>query len=344
MYFCNPMEGIEEIKKLLGVPKDIVITSHRNPDGDALGSSLALSLYLQNHGHKVHVIFPSEYPGIFHYLPQVEKSLIHDLQPEEAQEYLKNAEIVFCLDFNSLDRIDKMAHHIDLKKVKTILIDHHIDPEPFADYVLSDTSASSTSELIFDFLEMLGVKDQIDLKIGECLYTGIITDTGSFKFATSAKLFRIVAELKELGVNDKKLQDAIYNSLPEKSVRLLAHCLYKRMELMPEFETGYIYLTKEDYKEFDIQRGDTEGIVNYLLMMKHIKIAALISEQPTIVKLSLRSKGDISVQEIARNHFNGGGHKNASGGSAYASLEAVIRRFRKVIPNYITEDSNKTMI
>jgi phosphoesterase RecJ-like protein len=333
------MEGIGEIKELLSYPKNIVITTHRNPDGDALGSSLALSEYLKADGHVVKVVSPSEFPGFFYFLNGIEDIIVYDMEMEKAGDLINKADIFFCLDFNSLDRIDKLANHINNDHSKIVLIDHHIDPEPFADYILSDQTASSTCELVYDFINLLDDREKITKSIASSLYTGIITDTGSFKFSTSAKLFRTVADLKELGVDDYKLQDQIFNCLSEKKLRLLAHCLHNRMEIMEEYQTGLIYLTKEDYKHFNIQRGDTEGIVNYLLMLKNVKVAAFITAQPTIVKISLRSKGDISVQEIARNHFNGGGHKNASGGSAYASLDAVVNRFKKVIPNYIQKIS-----
>ena len=334
-FTIQKMEGIEEIKQILAYPRDIVITTHRNPDGDALGSSLALKEYLEMGGHSVKVISPSDYPTIFFFLTGIKDVIVFDTEPERSKELIGKAEIVFCLDFNSLDRIDKLGHGLEDSKAKIILIDHHMDPEPFADYMLSDQDASSTCELIFDFIELLGDKKKINPSVANSLYTGMVTDTGSFKFSTSAKLFRIVAELKDMDVDDYNLQDLIYNSMSEKVLRLLGHCLHNRMEIMEEYQTGLIYLTKEDYKEFDIQRGDTEGIVNYLLKLKNVKVAAFITAQPTIVKISLRSKGDISVQEIARNHFNGGGHKNASGGSAYASLDAVLNRFKRVIPRYI---------
>ena len=197
------------------------------------------------------------------------------------------------------------------------MIDHHLYPDDFCDYTFSDTSASSTCEMIYDFITGLDEAEKLTIPLGECLYSGILTDTGSFKYSTSSKLFRVVAGLKDMGVDDTMLQNLLFNSLPEKNLRLLGYCLNNCMEILPEYKTGIISLTKEDYEHFDIQRGDTEGIVNYLLMMKEIKLAAFITEQPTIVKISLRSKGDFSVQEIAKKYFRGGGHKNASGGASF---------------------------
>ncbi len=328
------MENIAELRAFLNFPRDIAIVTHRNPDGDAIGSSLGLYHFLKEQGHSVYMISPSEYPDSFAWMPEIEKMAIYDLDPEAAQSIIARAGIIFCLDFNALDRIDKVGEHIAPSRAPKVMIDHHLYPEPFADFVLSDTTASSTCELVFEFIKELHGMRFMNALIGECLFTGILTDTGSFKYSTSARLYRIVAELLEVGVDDYKVQDLIFNSLKEKHLRLLGHCLNNRMEILEEYNTGIITLTKEDYTNFDIQRGDTEGIVNYLLKIKNVKMAAFITEQPTIVKISLRSKGDFSVQEIARRHFKGGGHLNASGGYSFQSLQATVLRFKNLLPRY----------
>lgn len=333
-YFGNKVENKAEILKLLSSPRDVVIFSHRNPDGDALGSSLALSHYLTAMHHSVKIIFPSEFPQIFSWMPGSEKVMVYDLSPQECIEAIRTANLLFCLDFSSLDRIDKMGEYVESQTCPKIIIDHHLDPEPFADFIISDTTASSTCEMIYDFITELHGKEKITKTIADCIYTGIVTDTGSFKYSTSSAVFRKVADLLDAGIDDVLLQNLIHNRLQEKYLRLLGYCLYEKMELMPEVRTGLITLSREDYIKFDIQRGDTEGIVNYLLMLENVDIAALITEQPTIVKLSLRSKGDISVQEICRDHFKGGGHKNASGGAVYGTLSQTIRKFKEVIPKY----------
>lgn len=328
------MEDIQAVKSLLAYPKDVAILTHRNPDGDAIGSSLALSHYLQRLGHTTWVIAPSEYPDFLLWMPQAEQVIIYDTDPERAQEIIERSDLFFFLDFNSLDRIDKMGELVAPKRHPKVMIDHHLYPDASADYIFSDTSASSTSEMIFDFIEALGDARLIDLIIGECIFTGILTDTGSFKYGTSPKLFRIVAQLLERGVDDYRLQDLIFNSVEEKQLRLLGHCLANRMEILEEYRTGIITLTKEDYQLFDIKRGDTEGIVNYILKLKDVRLAAFIHEQPTIVKLSLRSKGDIDVQDMAKRYFRGGGHKNAAGGASFQSLQATVRRFKEILPAY----------
>ena len=327
--------NIQEVKVLLSTPKKIVITSHRNPDGDAIGSALALFHYLKLFGHTINVIFPSEFPPIFEWMPDSNLITIFDFEIPKATSLIQEADIIFVLDYNALDRVDKMGDVMrPLSHVTKIMIDHHREPENFVDYMLSDITASSTSELIYDFILMLGDGDKLNTTIGDCIYTGIITDTGSFKFSTSPKLYRTVAALVELGVQDYRLQDLINNCLPEKNLRLLGHALYNRMEILEEYHVGIIYLSKKDYDHFNIQRGDTEGIVNTMMMLKSVRLACFITEQPTIVKLSLRSKGDFNVQEFCRDHFNGGGHKNASGGYSYAGLKITMDKFKNLLPKY----------
>lgn len=328
------MEIAPELKQLLTVPQNVAILSHRNPDGDAIGSSLGLAHYLEQYGHTVHILFPSEYPLEFETLPSANEILIWDLQPEECKNVLSRKTVFFLLDFNSLARIDKMGEAVQQLPGTRIMIDHHLYPEPVADYIFSEPTASSTCELVYRFIVAFGDSQKINPTVGECLYTGMVTDTGSFKHATNPTLFRIAAELVERGVDDTAVQDRIFNSLAEKNLRLLGHCLANRMEVLPEFRTALIWLSRKDYEDFNIQRGDTEGIVNYLLMMKDVRMAAFIHNQRSIVKLSLRSKGDLDVQEICRKHFNGGGHKNAAGAYSHDSLKATIQKFKDLLPTY----------
>jgi phosphoesterase RecJ-like protein len=330
-------EEIRQLKEVLAFPKQICIISHRNPDGDAIGSSMALAGYLQKLGHQVKVIFPSDYPVSYGFIEGVQFSVIFDSEPALARSIIDKSEVIFCLDFNGLDRVDKLGENIQFSKAKKILIDHHLDPEPFTDIQFSDIKSSSTCELVFKMIDELGDYARIDAHIGEALFTGLITDTGSFRYGTRPYTYIVASKLKEAGVDDYKLADKIFNSQKEKHLRLLGHCLANRMEVLNDFGLGIMWLTKKDYADFDIQRGDTEGIVNYMLMIENIKIAALVLEQPTIIKISLRSKGDISVQEIAQKYFNGGGHKNAAGGGVYASLSDILDKVRKVVPQYLSK-------
>ena len=326
---------IQDIVEALKVPSYVTIVSHRNPDGDAIGSSMALYHMLNSFGHTVRVVMPSEYPAVFEWIPDVHKVVIYDIEPERARECLEMAQIVFALDFNSLDRIDKMGLIIHELDKRVIMIDHHIDPEPIGEIMMSDTEASSTVELIYKLFEQAGWMKRFTLDMAECIYAGLITDTGSFRHATNPDVYRIAGELKKMGLDDFSVQERVFDNMTEKQLRLLGHCLANRMEIIPEHSTGIIALTKQDYLNFNIQRGDTEGIVNYLLKIPGIKVAAFITEQPKLVKLSLRSKGMISVQQIASENFKGGGHFNASGGYSYKSLASVVSTFKNILPKYI---------
>lgn len=329
------MNDITQLKEWLSFPKEVVIISHRNPDGDAVGSSMGLAGILEQLGHSVQVIFPSEYPAAFEYVKNIQTSLIFDLDHDKCRSAIDKAQIIFCLDFNGLDRIDKLGENVLNSSAKKILVDHHLDPEPFTDLQFSDTQASSTSELVYKLIDDLGYKSRISPHIGECLFTGLITDTGSFKYSTRPYTYEVAARLKEIGVDDYYLADKIYNTQTEKQLRLLGHCLANRMEVHEDYGYAIITLTKKDYQDFSIQRGDTEGIVNFMLTMPYIKLAIFVTEQPTIIKISMRSKGDISVQEICQKYFSGGGHKNAAGGGVYANLGDVISRIKKVVPDYL---------
>lgn len=324
----------ESLQELLKQPRDIVVIGHRNPDGDAMGATVALRLLLKRLGHFVDIIVPSEYPPVFSYLKDIDQTVIYDIEPDRAKMLVDRSEIVFCLDFNTLHRIDKLGEAVEASNASTVLIDHHLDPDPSFEYMFSDTGSSSTCELIYDFIVDMGYARWMTQDIGTAIFTGLITDTGSFKYSTRSNTYAVATALKHIGVDDSQIQDTILNSQKEKHLRLLGHCLANRMEVISEYRAALIYLTKEDYTTFDIQRGDTEGIVNYMLTMKDVDIAAFITEQPTIVKVSLRSKGDISVQDMATKYFNGGGHKNASGGGVYASLDAIIARYKKILPEY----------
>jgi len=334
------MQNFIQLQEFLSTPKDILITSHRNPDGDAVGSSLALMHFLKANFHTVYVSFPSDFPGNFAWMEGSEDVLIYDVKVKKVNKIIDNVDLIFALDYNGLDRIDKMGEYIAKSNVPVAMIDHHLHPKDFSQYTLSDSSASSTCELVFDFIKMMDSKQPLDRKVAEYIYTGILTDTGSFKYSISPKLFRICAELLEGGVDADKVQMLVFNSLHEKNLRLLGYCLNKRMEILPEIKTGIITLTKKDYEDFDIQRGDTEGIVNYLLMLEDVKIAAFVSEQPKIVKLSLRSKGDYAVNEILSAHFKGGGHKNAAGGASFTGLSSTLKKLKKILTAQFSENSS----
>lgn len=328
------MQFSSELRHLIQTPQNVAIVSHRNPDGDAIGSSLAMRHYLEQYGHTVHVLFPSEFPEEFEALPASNEILIWDIHTEECKQVLSRKNFFIFLDFNAYNRIDRMGDLIRDLPGKRLLIDHHLYPDQIADFTISEPEASSTCELVYRFISDFGDSLKINPTVGKCLYTGIVTDTGSFRHATNPAIFRITADLIERGLDDTGVQDMIFNSQKEKNLRLLGHCLSNRMEYLPEFKTALIWLSKKDYEIFNIQRGDTEGIVNYLLSIKDVRLAAFIHNQPSVVKLSLRSKGDLDVQDICKKHFNGGGHKNASGAYSHDSLRATIDKFKSLLPQY----------
>lgn len=329
------MKNIEALKETLQTPKKVAIVTHRNPDGDAIGSALGLFHYLSRSGHDATVIFPSRYPLLFDYLPGTDYIVIDDDYPDDAKKVCEEAEIIFCLDFNSLARIDRIGEVIAAQETPKVMIDHHLNPDDFADYTYSDPKASSTCEMLYKFIsEMMDERDLVDKIIGECLYTGILTDTGSFSYSTSPALYRTVADIYESGIDGTFIQNRIFNGQNEKQIRLLGFALTEAMRLYNNYNTGIIVLTLHDHRRFRIKRGDTEGIVNYILKMKNMRMAILMCEREGCVKLSLRSKGAFSVQEIAQKYFDGGGHRNASGGVSHDTIGNTVKKFREIFETY----------
>lgn len=323
---------MDSLRQLIRQPSHVVIVTHKNPDGDALGSTLALAGVLNKLLHNVTVVLPNDFPPVYNFLPGIDKVIIGEMNPLEAVAAFERAGIIFCLDFNALDRIDRFGLDVMASRAIKVLIDHHIDPEPFADFNITNHEASSTAELIYDFLVDMSLEKYIDVSIAEAIYTGILMDTGSFRYGTNPRVFEISAALKRIGMDDYMLQIRLFNSLTEKQLKLLGHCLANRMELMSEHQAGIIWLDKVDYKNWAIGRGDTEGIVNYILMVRNMKLAVFITEQQNVTKLSFRSKGNINVQEICHTYFNGGGHRNASGGQIKASIEETLAKVKEIIP------------
>ncbi len=334
------MKEIQDLINCLNVPKNVVITSHRNPDGDAIGSCLALKSVLKTFLHDVNVVVPSDFPDDLVWLHGANEIYVYDREQEKSIELINSAEIIFCLDYNALERVDKIGDAIRLSNASKILIDHHLYPDGFADILISEPEMSSTCELLYEVFKEAGWLSAITIHGLEALLVGMITDTGSFKYSISKNTFKNAGEIISQGGDIAYVQDMLFNHMPEKSLRLLGHCLSNRMNIYPDRKAGLIYLSKKDYMDFNIQRGDTEGIVNYLLRLDIVNVAGFISEQPSIVKVSLRSKGDFSVEKMAKEYFRGGGHKNASGGALYSSLKTVISTFEEATEKYKTEIIN----
>jgi len=330
-------DSISEIKALLHQPKSIVIIPHRNPDGDAMGSTLGLYHYLKLHNHKATVIVPNDYPKFLKWLPGSDTVLDFETNTEKSEVLIHNAHLIFTLDFNALYRVgDTMAKAIDQSNGIKIMIDHHQQPQDYAKYIYSDVTMSSTCEMVYHFIEMLGDTAQINTPIATCLYTGIMTDTGSFRFAsTTSKTHDVVSELIKKGANNANIHNNVYDSNSTNRLHLLGRAL-QNLTVIPELRTAYISLSQSDLDEFDFKKGDTEGFVNYALSIENIIFAAIFIEynQDNIIKISLRSKGDFSVNEFSRAHFDGGGHNNAAGGKSKTDLQSTVDKFISILLQY----------
>lgn len=328
-------QEIIEVQKLLSTRKSIVIVTHKNPDGDAMGSSLGLYNFLIRKNHSVKVITPNDYPTFLHWLPGNDKVMDFTKHPQQAEARIKKADVIFCLDFNALRRIGDLGKLVKKAKATKILIDHHLQPEKFADYMLCDKKSSSTSQLIFDFIVLLGEKKLINKKVANCLYCGIMTDTLNFRIGTtSAHTHAIAAALIEAGAQNTFAYTKVFDTNTENRVRLLGYSLSQKMKVFKEFNTAYISLSANELKKFGFQKGDTEGLVNYPLSIEGIKFSAFFVEMKDEIKLSLRSKGSFDVNKFARKHFNGGGHMNAAGGDTKTTLDEAVSHFVNILSEY----------
>ena len=327
---------IEKIKILLASPKNIVIVPHKNPDGDAMGSTVGLYHYLKQYNHNATVISPNDYPNFLKWIPGNNQVLIHDYQTETCNNLIEKADIIFTLDFNALHRTGNMETVLEKSKAIKILIDHHQSPDNYAQYIYSDVSMSSTCQMVYQFIHLLGDTHLIDSNIATCLYLGIMTDTGSFRFpCTTSNTHIIVADLIEKGANSAYIHNQVYDTNSYERLQLLG-CALNNLKVIPELRTAYITLTQDELNKYNFKKGDTEGVVNYGLSLENIVFAVIFIEdkQEGIIKISLRSKGNFSVNDFSRAHFNGGGHINAAGGRSDLSLNDTINKFIAILPDY----------
>jgi len=329
-------DSTAEVVKLLDTPpKKIAFLIHINPDGDALGSALGLSKLLTNKGHDCLVISPNDFPDFLRWMPGVPEICMLSESFSQAEEFMKNAGLIFVVDCNELKRIIRLEEDYNASGAYKILIDHHPGPDLKVNCMLSDTSVSSTAELIYRFIIETGLKQYADQDVATCLLTGIMTDTGCFSHNSSTrKTYETVASLLDYGIDKDDIYNRIYNNYSEKRMHLLGFSLHEKMEILEGFHTAIISLTQDELNTFNFQVGDTEGFVNYPLSIKGICFSVLFVENDNRIRISLRSKGSFAVNEIARKYFNGGGHANASGGDSYESLEETVSRFKSIIPDY----------
>lgn len=325
---------VNELIDLLNESKKIVIVTHWSPDGDAIGSSLGLYNYLIQKQHNVTVITPNDYPSFLFWMQGNDKVIDFSASPDSAKEAVSKAELIFCLDFNSLSRIDALGEEVSKSKAKKCIIDHHLQPEGFADYMLHTIKTSSTCELIYDFIVLLGDKSLINKDVANCLYTGIMTDTGSFRFpSTSPQTHRVIADLIEAGAQNSEIHNRIYDNNTEDKLRLLGYSFLEKLVVLKEHGTAFFSLNAEELTRFNYKKGDTEGLVNYALSIEGIYFAVFIVERDGKVKLSFRSIGKFDVNTFARTYFSGGGHANAAGGVSELSLNDTIIKLVSLLPN-----------
>jgi phosphoesterase RecJ-like protein len=330
------MENLNQLKEFLSKPKNIVITTHHKPDADALGSSLGLLGYLQKLGHTVKVISPSDYPRFLFWLPYNDSVICFQKNnTNEIKEIVENADLICCLDFGCYPRLEQMASIFENQHKPILLVDHHINPAIEPTYNYHDVTAAATAQLIYELIVELGDKDKIDTAIGEALYAGILTDTGSFKHpSTTKKVHQIAGELIDIGVNTSKVHNRIYDNNSEERLRFLGYMLSNKLKVLPEYRVAYFTVSAEELKKFNSQTGDTEGVVNYALSIEGMVMSAIMIERNDSVKLSFRSVGDFSVNDFAGAYFNGGGHKNAAGGASALSLAQTEAKFLELIQKH----------
>lgn len=326
----NPGLVAEKIEQA----RSILITSHFNPDGDAIGSSLALFHYLSAIGKRLKIIIPNRFPDYLSWMKDADKIIFYEDQTTKAKKIIDTADLIFCLDYNALSRTKDAEQALRKSDAYKILIDHHPQPETDFDHLITRIDVSSTAELVYDTIVALGHVNLINKDIAEGLFVGIMTDTGSFSFSCNyPSTFRIIAGLIEKGIDVEYLHQRVYDTYSENRMRLLGYCLSEKLVVLKEFATAYISLSKYELDHFQFQPGDTEGIVNYALSIKDIVFAVLFTEKEDVVRVSLRSKGDFSVNHFARTFFDGGGHKNAAGADSHRSLDETITYFVSILNN-----------
>jgi len=330
------MQDLQAFKELLDSPKNIVIVTHHKPDADALGSSLGLAGYLNKKRHHVQVITPTDYPKFLFWMAGNDEVMVYNEgRQKEARQLVKDADLIFCLDFSSLHRINELGDHVRASEAIKVLIDHHLDPEDFAQFKSWSTQAAATAELVYQLIVDLGDKDLIDAEIAEALYAGIMTDTGSFRHSnTTQNVHQVTANLIALGADTHKVSKLIYDSNSMDRVKFTGFAISERLVVLEEYNTAYMAISEQDLQRFNSKTGDTEGLVNYALSIKGIVLAALIIDRGEVIKISFRSVGSFPANQLAQENFEGGGHLNAAGGKSHLTLQETVEKFVKLLPTY----------
>ena len=335
------MQDIEAIGAVIRQPpggpaQTVLITTHQNPDADAMGSSLGLAGYLRKKGHRVTVVTPTDYPQNLHWMSGNDSVVAFDEKIRvSVKQLFDEADVIFCLDFSSLDRIRELALMVRQSRACKVLIDHHLEPESFTDLAFWDPTAAATAQLVFRLITALGDKHLIDMPIAECLYSGLMTDTGSFRHSnTTGDVHRIAAELVDLKIDVSSIHRRIFDNVTLDKFRLLGYVLNEKLKVLPEYKFAYIMLTDAELKRYRSKTGDTEGMVNYALAVEGVVMAAILIDRNEEIRLSFRSVGDFSVRDLASRYFEGGGHRNAAGGRSKSSLAETEQKLLTVLPEY----------
>jgi len=318
--------NLSALQALLSQPAKIVITTHQKPDGDAMGSSLGLLNYLVEKGHDVNVVVPTDYPYYFGWMPGIEQLHVYPEKKEFCDQLIADCDLIACLDFNTLSRIAPVDEPVKASGKPVLLVDHHLQPDEF-EWMLHDVKACSTCELVYKLIHILEEKPNISLASAQCLYTGILTDTGNFQNgATNRWSFAIVADLMDKGLNIRDIQEQLNQNGSESRLRFLGNSLLNKMIIRKDLGLAIIVVDRKDAKTYNLQTGDTEGLVNYPLSIRDIQVSVLIKEERELTKLSFRSKGEWDANTFARTHFEGGGHRNAAGGKSIFPPDWIIKK------------------
>jgi phosphoesterase RecJ-like protein len=333
-------KNVRALKALLKRPKNILVIGHKNPDGDAVGSCMGWAMFLEKLGHEVNVVMPNEYPEFLNWVPNQDNIILYSDSKEKVKDLFKNSDLIFTLDFNDLSRVGHDFQE-DLEAIKKpfVMIDHHEQPNNYAEITISEPGYGSTAELVYDCIFEMGYTKHINKDIASCLYLGIMTDTGSFKFSsTTSRTHQIAANLIDKGAESAKIQQQTFDASSYNRLKLLGQAM-QNLEYLPEHKTAYIHLSQEELDQNNFQKGDTEGFVNYGLSIKDVVFAAIFKEDlnQNIIKISLRSKGNFDVNKLARTHFDGGGHVNAAGGKSDLNLKDTIEKFVNLLREYKTQ-------
>jgi len=323
------------LKQWISSSKKVALLTHTNPDGDAIGSCLAMALALSQQGIDAQVIIPDGLPEFLRWLPGIERSTTFAYKKEKAVGIIEDADLIFCLDFNDPKRVGPVSEYLEKSKARKVLIDHHEDPMNFTDISIVETWRGSVGEMVYLFFKDVFADDVLNKEIATCLYVAIMTDTGNFSYASSyPDIFHVVGDLLQYEIEKDRIYSSVYDAFSEDRLRLQGYCMQEKMVVLPQFQAAYISLSDEELSRFNHRKGDTEGFVNIPFAVKGIKFTALFVEKKDRIKVSFRSRGSFPVNQIAAEHFNGGGHVNAAGGDSFDSMATTLSKFESLLPGY----------